>query len=34
MYLGVLATTLVEVPDPHQMGSKYIICREEETRPS
>ncbi len=31
---GVQGTTLVEVPDAHQMQSKYIICREEETRPS
>ena len=27
--MGVLGTTLVEVPDAHQMESKYIICREE-----
>ena len=26
--MGVLGTTLVEVPDAHQMQSKYIICRE------
>jgi hypothetical protein len=25
--MGVLGTTLVEVPDAHQMQSKYIICR-------
>ena len=27
--MGVLDTTLVEVPDVHQMQSQYIICREE-----
>jgi hypothetical protein len=32
--LGVLGTTLVEVPDANQMQSKYIICRQEQTRPS
>jgi hypothetical protein len=32
--LGVLGTTLVEVPEAHQMESKYIICREEQARPS
>jgi hypothetical protein len=30
---GVLGTMLVEVPDALQMQSKYIICREEQTRP-
>jgi hypothetical protein len=25
--MGVRGTTLVEVPDAHQMESKYIICR-------
>jgi hypothetical protein len=32
--LGVRDTTLVEVPDAHQMESRYIICREEQTLPS
>lgn len=32
--LGVLGTTLVEVPDAHHMQPKYIICREEQNRPS
>jgi hypothetical protein len=27
--MGVRGTTLVEVPDVHQMQSKYIICRDE-----
>jgi len=27
--MGVLGTALVEVPDAHQMQSKYIICREQ-----
>jgi hypothetical protein len=32
--MGVLGTTLVEVPDAHQMESKFIICREEQIRPA
>lgn len=32
--MGVLGTTPVEVADAHQMQSKYIICREEQTLPS
>ena len=32
--MGVLDTTLVEVPDVHQIESKYIICRGEQNRPS
>ena len=27
--MGVLGTTLVEVPDAHQMQSKYLVCRGE-----
>jgi hypothetical protein len=27
--MGVLGTTLVEMPDAHQIQPKYIICREE-----
>ena len=32
--MGVLGTTLVEVPEAHQMESMYIICTEEQSRPS
>jgi hypothetical protein len=32
--MGVLGTTLVEVPDSLQMQSKYIICREEQNLPA
>jgi hypothetical protein len=32
--MGVRDTTLVKVSDAHQMQPKYIICREEQTRPS
>jgi hypothetical protein len=32
--MGVRGTTLVEVPDTHQMQAKFIICREEQNRPA